>query len=305
MIEPTWEFEAIGTHWRVTLFEEASDGQKEALFELIQKRIAEFDKNYSRFRDDSLVALMSRTAGEYTLPDDARRMFDVYRRMYDVTGGLVTPLVGKVLVDAGYDSAYSLVQKKMSRPKGWDDVLGYDFPELLVREPALLDFGAGGKGYLVDIVGELLEEHSVRSYCVDAGGDMRHRSVVGAGVESVFLRVGLENPEQTDEVIGVATIANQSLCGSAGNRRRWPVTHNGTHGTLHHIINPRTLSSPEHILAVWVIADTTLLADILTTALFFVSPDTLTPHFDFQFLILHADHSVTSPPNFPAELFTV
>ena len=110
------------------------------------------------------------------------------------------------------------------------------------------------------------------------------------------LRVGLEHPEDTTSVIGVANISNQSLCGSAGNRRKW--------ADFHHIINPETLSSPKELLAVWVIAKNTLLADILTTGLFFVSPDSLLKHFKFEYLILRPDYSVEKSEGFNVELYT-
>ena len=215
---PAWEFEAIGTHWRVDVFDDMPFKPEHVaqIFADIQKRIGEFDQNYSRFRKTSMVFEMSRTAGVYALPADAEKMFSLYKKVYDLTGGLVTPLIGQVLVDAGYDRDYTLKQKSMTVPPHWEDVLEYDFPHLLVKEPVMLDFGAAGKGYLVDIVGELLEENGVASYCVNAGGDIRHRSAEGEP-----FRVGLENPDQLDEVIGVATICNQSICGSAGNRRRW------------------------------------------------------------------------------------
>src|SRR5690348_10121080 len=99
----TFEFEAIGTHWTIDIAKELSLEEKAFLLQKIMNRIEEFDKAYSRFRQDSLVMKMAREAGEYTLPEDADKMLALYRKMYDVTGGLVTPLIGQVLVDAGYD----------------------------------------------------------------------------------------------------------------------------------------------------------------------------------------------------------
>ncbi len=285
----TYEFEAIGTHWQIDIY---GDAFLEKVKTKIQKRIAQFDAHYSRFRADSLVTLMSQKAGMYLMPDDAEEMLGLYEKVFRITEGAVTPLIGQVLVDAGYDAEYSLVPKTLTRPKQWDEVLSYSHPTLTLSEPALLDFGAAGKGYLIDIVGELLESEGIMSYCIDAGGDMRQRSMAGE-----VLRVGLEHPEHTEQAIGIAYITNRSLCGSAGNRRVW--------GDFHHIIDPHMLSSPRHILAVWAVADTTLLADMLTTALFFVSPEVLQTEFDFEYVILHADHSVTRSPDFPGEIFGI
>ena len=181
----------------------------------------------------------------------------------------------------------------MTKAPKWEDVLIWHNPKLMLSKPVLLDFGACGKGYLVDIVSEILEGIGIKSYCVDAGGDMRCRS---AKVKSEKLKVGLENPNNKEEVIGVINLGNQSLCGSSGNRRTW--------ANFHHIINPETLTSPREISAVWVVADETIKADILTTGLFFVSPETLLKHFDFQYLILYPDFSIKKSDGFDAKIFT-
>jgi FAD:protein FMN transferase len=223
-------FDAIGTHWVVDIFDEVSLEKEKILLQKISERIEFFDKTYSRFRSDSLITEISKNAGRYLLPEDSTKLFSVYRKMYDLTNGLVTPFIGQVLVDAGYDAKYSLTQQReLSKPLSWDDAIKYNELYLDVMVPTILDFGAGGKGYLVDLVAEVLEENGVRSYCVDAGGDMVYKNVKD---ESIV--VGLEHPEDITKVIGTIKLLNKSLCGSAGNRRTW--------GNFHHIINPETLS---------------------------------------------------------------
>lgn len=283
-------FEAIGTHWQIDIYQTLSPEQKNNLFEKIIGRIEVFDTTYSRFREDSLVTKMSQQAGEYILPDDAQALLMLYQKVYHLTNGLVTPLIGQTLVEAGYDANYSLETKQMHQPPRWEDVMSFEFPRLTLKQPVLLDVGAAGKGYLVDIVGKLLEENGITSYCVDAGGDILHRNTVGES-----LTVGLEHPDDVEQVIGVVELYNQSLCGSAGNRRKW--------GEFHHIINPFTLSSPQSILAVWVIASSTLLADALSTCLFFVPASVLQKEFQFEYLVLNADYSVEKSSGFLAELY--
>lgn len=285
------EFQAIGTSWVIDINQNITTEEESILFDKIMKRISEFDLAYSRFRDDSLVTKMSLVAGEYILPSDADKMISIYKKVYDVTNGLVTPLIGKILVDAGYDASYSLKEKPLTKPLSWEETMVWQNPKLILNEPALLDFGAGGKGYLVDIVSEILEENGIKNYCVDASGDMRQRSF-----NQTTLKVGLENPKEPSEVIGVVQILNKSICGSSGNRRKW--------GNFHHIINPETLSSPKDIEAVWVVSDSTLLSDILTTALFFVKPEVVLKTFDFDYLIIYYDFSITKSEGFKAELFT-
>lgn len=286
-----FEFEAIGTHWQIDIQDDLSKEAGVVLLQKIHDRISEFDLNYSRFRKDSLVTKMSKESGDFELPEDAELMFTLYKKMYDVTSGLVTPLIGQVIVDAGYDANYSLVPKELIKPKTWDEVIRWENPKLTLLEPTILDFGAAGKGYLVDIVSEIIEKYGIGSYCVDAGGDMRQRNVNGES-----LKVGLEHPNDNTMAIGTIDILNQSLCGSAGNRRKWR--------DFHHVINPDTLSSPKDILAIWTLAETTMLADILTTGLFFVGPEILQKHFKFEYLVLKADFSIEKSASFNAEIFT-
>lgn len=285
------EFEAIGTHWKITIHDKISDAKQSDIFKLITDRIAVYDKHYSRFRNDSLVAEMSRCAGEYVLPDDAKPMFDLYEKLYKLTNGSVTPLIGKLLSDAGYDATYSLETKPLHAPLKWEDAIDYMFPRLTIKQPVLLDVGAAGKGYLVDIVGNLMLDQGIASFTINAGGDIVHTDV-----ERKKIRVGLEHPNDSTSAIGVAQIGNESICGSAGNRRTW--------NQFHHILDPHKLASPKHIAAVWVIAETGLLADALTTCLFFVEPEMLKTPFSFEYLIVYADLTMRRSPGFNAEMFS-
>lgn len=288
----SYSFEAIGTHWQIDILDPSFTGDRVLLREKIDKRIAVFDQVYSRFRSDSLVMHLATKPGTFTLPDDALPLMNLYYRLYTLTKGAFTPLIGQALIDAGYDAAYSLHQARPLQPlPTWDQALEYHHPTLVVKEPVVLDFGAAGKGYLIDLVAEVLESAGIAAYCIDAGGDIIYRPLP-AGEP---LRVGLEHPEHLDEVVGVVTLPNGSICGSAGNRRAW--------GNWHHIIDPRTLTSPRTILATWVVAKTTMLADALATCLFLVPAHDLAD-FDFEYLTMFADHSVESSAHFPAEIFT-
>jgi len=112
----------------------------------------------------------------------------------------------------------------------------YKHPRLTVYTPVLLDVGAAGKGYLVDIIGELLEEQGTIAYCIDAGGDILRKSM---GNDTI--RIGLEHPSDATQAIGVVELGNGSICGSAGNRRTW--------AGLHHIMDPQTTKPVRTIIA--------------------------------------------------------
>jgi thiamine biosynthesis lipoprotein len=290
MASQPWIFDAIGTRWQIDIPDMYPKSLQEEALRVIHERIEIYDKDYSRFREDSFVTRMSREGGTYTLPSDAKPLFDLYHDLYRMTGGAFTPLIGRTLVEAGYDANYSLQPGALTAPPSWEEALSYAFPRLTLHTPTLLDVGAGGKGYLVDIIGDLLTKKGIASFCINAGGDILYRH------PSQSLRVGLENPLNVQEVLGIVELERGSICGSAGNRRLW--------ANFHHTIDPRTLSSPSHILATWVVADNALLADALSTCLFLTPASSLHEAYEFSHCMLYPDMTIDTSPDFPAEFFT-
>jgi len=286
----SFKFEAIGTHWQIDIPHDTDDVKRQYLLKKIIDLIEDFDKTYSRFRSDSLVTDMAHKKGRYALPDNAEALLFLYKELYELTEHRFTPLIGQVLVDAGYDAIYSFKPKKMYHPPRWEEVLDYAVPTLFMKKPALLDFGAAGKGYIIDIVSDFLKKEKMTYFCVDAGGDMFYFNK-----SNEKLRVGLEHPDYPSQVIGVATIRNQSICASAGNRRRWR--------EFHHILNPHTLSSTHTVKATWVIAGNAFLADALATCLFFVEAKKL-QKYHFSYALVDEENRLEVSPDFSGEIFT-
>jgi thiamine biosynthesis lipoprotein len=280
-------FDAIGTKWSIDITSVISSSNWVSLQLVIAERIEAFDAAYSRFRPDSLVSTMAKRPGEYELPPDGYRLLQFYNELYRATDGRVTPLVGKVLSDIGYDADYSLQPKaEPVSPPAWRDALDYTPDHIILKRPALLDFGAAGKGYLIDIIAGLLNFFGADSFVINAGGDMLHR-----GKNKDHITVGLENPLDTSQVIGTVSLGDMSLCASAGSRRKW--------SGYHHIIDPVSLASPQGIIATWVIAADTMTADGLATALFFTDPQKLMKKFDFSYALLDNHMELSYARDFP------
>ena len=287
----TIRFDAIGTTWQIDCHDMPLGVTASSIKAMVTERITVFDKVYSRFRDDSLVAEMARKAGRYELPPDGKALFDLYERLYRLTGGKVTPLIGQVLADAGYDAKYSLVPKdQLSKTPRWEDILSYDGRTINLARPALLDVGAAGKGYLVDIVSKLLVEAGVTKHSLDAGGDILVR-----GLQDAPLRIGLEHPRDPSQAIGTIELGEGSICASASNRRVW--------GTYHHIMDPHSSRPVRSVIATWAVANSAMVADGLATALFFTEPGMMLQEFDFEYLLVRQDMSYESSPGLQAEMF--
>jgi thiamine biosynthesis lipoprotein len=278
-------FEALGTQWSI----ETEHSISEQLASAIRARIEVFEKTYSRFRSDSLISAIAKNEGAYTFPEDAAKLFDFYKKLYDITDGKVTPLIGNMLERAGYDAAYSFVQKEQQKLPSWNEAIDWRPPLLSVKQKVTLDIGAAGKGYMVDIVCMLLNDAGINDYVVDASGDMRHKG-------NLENKVGLEDPRTEGMIIGAIDVKNKSLCASATNRRKWG---NGQH----HMYDPDTMKPTKDIIATWVIAESTMIADGMATALFFTDPKRLQESFAFEFLRMHENGAIDYSPAFEGKLF--
>ena len=278
-------FQAIGTSWHIDTATPLSD----TLRKTIDQRADQFDKTYSRFRSDSLVTQIATRAGTYQFPADAQKIISFYKDLYQLTDGLVTPLIGEMLERAGYDATYSFKPQLQLPLPGWDDVMTWHGNELTTTSLITLDIGAAGKGYLIDIIAEILHDDGHEEVVIDASGDIRHSG-------SQPQRIGLEHPRDSTKIIGTVDIHNQSICASATNRRSWG-------SDMHHIFHPKQKRPVQDVIATWVIADTALVADGIATALFLVNGDELAGQFDFSYVRMHHDGSVDYSRNFKGELF--
>jgi len=280
------EFEAIGTDWLVETHEPLDVDVAAA----VAARIETFDRTWSRFRADSLVSRIAREPGTWAFPSDAPALFDLYRALYEATDGAVNPLVGRSLERLGYDAAYSLRPSGAAAPApAWDDAVAWSGEALATIAPVVLDVGAAGKGYLVDLVGEVLHASGLHDFVIDASGDIVH---AGTGTT----RVALEHPLDSSKAIGVVELSNGALCASASNRRAW--------GTgLHHVVDATTGLPTTSVIATWVMAPSGLVADGLATGLFFSPAGSFTALGDFQWARMLSNGRVEHSAEFDGELF--
>ena len=314
----------------------------------IRDRIGSFIHEYevvlSRFRDDSIVGRMRTAAhgGTFDFPDWASGLFGLYDRLFAATDGAIDPCVGEDLIRLGYDPALSFtVEADAGERLGalhgravWGrDVVRSSGTTLVTRSPVHVDFGACGKGYLVDSLGGLLtdselsrtshvksaettnptcqsstsdskRESAAPEFVIDAGGDLLART-------NKPIRVALEDPDDPSCAVGVALIGDGAFCASAPSRRHWEVAVNEqTHLAIHHLLNAIDGLPVQQTEATWVAVRSasfggypTAVADGLATALFVADPNELSSTFAFDCATLDVDRHATISAGFPGRFF--
>ena len=112
-----------------------------------------------------------------------------------------------------------------------------------------------------------------------------------AGTEPI--KVGLEDPDDKTKVIATIEMKEGAMCASGTNRRAWD--------KYHHVIDPHSKTSTEKIVATWVIAKSTGLADALASCLFFVAPEDLSFQ-NFEYCIMNKERRIKKSPMLLLEL---
>lgn len=276
-----WRFDALGTPWRIDTEEPLADDVRAAVGDLVER----FDRDWSRYRDDSLVTRIARTPGRHRLPREAGPLLALYAELYAATGGRVSPLVGGALASTGFGPRLAAVPAAVPP---FEDALAWDGTHLDTVAPVLLDVGAAGKGHLVDLVSALLADAGVARSVVDGSGDLRIRDVP--------MRIALEHPGDPTKAVGVAELSAGALSASAGNRRRLA-------DGRHHILDAVTGLPARDVVATWAVASDDLTADGAATALFFdVDPGWLRRRC-VEWVRMLSDGGLEVSRAFPGEVF--
>lgn len=310
-----------------------------ALNDGLRDRIGTFIDTYesalSRFRASSLVTRMRRArhGGTFDFPDWCGPLFDLYDRLFDAADGAIDPCVGEDLIRLGYDAAYSFaVESDAAEHAGaihgravWPVDVERHGTTLVTHGPVALDFGACGKGYLVDLIAGMLET----GYAIDAGGDLLIHT-------NTPITIAMEDPADPTRAVGTVELCSGAFCASAPSRRHWGEVAGHQ---LHHLLNAIDGLPVDEVAATWTAvqikssqddavrkgnravrrevdreaglrnhdvppAYSTALADGLATALFTTPANQLRAHFAFDCAILNADRTAAQSAGFPGGFFT-
>lgn len=223
------------------------------------------DQVASRFRPDSDLSCVNAFPGRWVEVDPLLvSAVEVALGAARATDGVVHPLLGRPLVELGYDRDLAELAERLpdgvleSPPPPLDAWQEIELdPAGAVRIPigTALDLGATGKAWCTDLAVTALAEVGCGPAVVGVGGDVRT-----VGPEPWLVAVA-EHPE--GPVDASLRLTDGALATSSTRVRRW--TRNGVF--RHHLIDPRTaLPAREFWRTATVAADTCVEANTASTA---------------------------------------
>jgi thiamine biosynthesis lipoprotein len=269
------EFRAMGSQMLAAV--EAGTPEAAACLAAVPGWFADWEQALSRFRDDSELSRVNRTAGSGTWVPVSATFWAVLECALDAaaaTAGLVTPTVLNALEAAGYRTSFDAMRRDTaggsvltveSAPAGagvfsrWREI-ARDPATQAVRLPAgvRLDFGGIAKGWAADEAVRRLAVHGPA--LVNAGGDIAVSGPRRSGegwLIGIDAPLGLELPADTD--LELIALRAGGVATSGRDYRRWQ--QNGA--WQHHIIDPRSgVPADTDVLAATVIAPTAGQAEV-------------------------------------------
>jgi thiamine biosynthesis lipoprotein len=131
-----------------------------------------------------------------------------------------------------------------------------------------LDLGGIGKGYCGDRIVAMCREYGIASAYSNLGGNV---VTVGARPDGSPWHIGIQHPRQENDIIGAVSVVNQTVVTSGDYQRYFTDSQGKRH---HHILDPATGYPAESgLTSVSIVADQSLAADALSTALFVAGMD--------------------------------
>jgi thiamine biosynthesis lipoprotein len=188
----------------------------------------------------------------------------------ELSGGAFDPTVGPLvkLWGIGTDTARipgeGEIRAALSLVNWRDVLINREEGTVFLRRPGMaIDLGAIAKGYAADEAAALAEKGGVRRAIIDLGGNI---FALGSREKNAPWRIGLQDPgRERGNYLGILPVQNKSVVTSGVYERFFEAEGR----QYHHILSTQTGRPVDNgLLAVTIIADHSIDADALSTALF-------------------------------------
>ncbi|HWN33314.1 MAG TPA: FAD:protein FMN transferase [Pseudonocardia sp.] len=246
------ELTALGTS---ALLLVADPGRLDRAAVVLRAELAEIDRACSRFRSDSEITKLHRSAGRpVTVSPLLAEALDAALRAAELTGGLVDPTVGAAVRALGYDRDFAQVHAMEARrgtgragppaeparpaPGWWRLHWDRASREVLLPRGVTLDLGATAKALAADRAAHRAAEAAGCGVLVGLGGDL---GIAGTPPEGGWrVAVADDHRDALDTPAQIISVASGGLATSSTVARAW--RHGGRR--RHHIVDPRTGENP-------------------------------------------------------------
>jgi thiamine biosynthesis lipoprotein len=161
-----------------------------------------------------------------------------------------------------------------------------------IQPGMVLDLGGVAKGYATDCAANALRQLGIKHAIINAGGNVY---ALGSKPGGAPWRVGIRHPRQEGALLGIIEAVDQAVV-SSGDYERYFETGGQRY---HHILDPKTGMPASSAIAVTIVADESIQADLLSTTVFVLGAgaiDDFLPQLTRTEALIVDDRSISMTP---------
>lgn len=276
----------MGTVVEIQILE--GDGQNYPLaFEKAFDEIKRIDSLFSDYKDMSSISLINRLdSGSVVVPKEVVSLIKKALILTVETNGAFDVTIGALVKLWGFkDETYHIPAKDsiltVIKNTGYSNIDVPDDSTIIKKKNFQLDLSGIAKGYAVDMAYEALKGMGIKSFLINAGGEVR-----GMGED---WKTGVQDPFSQEGIVEIIAPGDKAVATSGNYQNYFEVDK----VRYCHLFDPKTGFPADEMVSVTVISNDVTLADALATAFFVVgiekSKELLKKFPGSEFLIIDKD----------------
>ena len=266
-------FLSMGTYVDIAIYDQHL--KKDAasyILAMAEEEILAVDRLMSSFRETSDLVKVNRAAGNdrVVVSGQLCEVFQAAKEAGRTTGGIFDPTVLPLLQLYGLRGDHPVIPGR----KTLEAVLALiDYRQIsidrdassvgLSKRGSAADLGGIAKGYAVDRAVAALRKHGVEGAVINAGGEIY---ALGAPKDQAGWEIGIQHPARPRALAGRIVVTDKAIA-TSGNYE-WRAQNKNTGKEFSHLVDPLTGDMAEPMLSATIVADSTMKADALSTAVF-------------------------------------
>ena len=257
----------FGTYIRMTVYDSDEKLAKESIKKAFDE-IARIDQKFNSKVSESIIGKLNSSENKSAkLDDEGKYLFNELNKIYEFSNKKYDITIEPLLKTWGFGEIEKLSLPTEEEIKKAQEVIDFskvklDGDNLIIEDPVKsIDTGSFLKGYAVQKAKEKLKEAGIKSAFITSISSI---DVIGTKPKEKPWRIGVQNPQAPDKILGVVELNNESM-GVSGDYQTY-VEIDGKR--YHHILDKTTGYPITDKKMVLVICDNAFIADMYSTAFF-------------------------------------
>ena len=296
----------FGTYIKIIVY----SNNKEKAIQSIEKafnEIQRIDEKYNSKSEGSLIYNLNNSDNKTVkLDEEGIKIFEGVKKAYELSEHKYDITIAPLLELWGFtDETIELSDLKLPTKEEIDFTKTFvDFDKVNISNDGTLtiespvkeiDTGSFLKGYAISKAREILKDDGIKSAFITSISSIE---VIGTKPENKLWKIGLQNPENPSEMIGIVSLKDRAM-GVSGDYQTY-VEIDGK--MYHHILDKDTGYPVEDKKMVVVLCDNAFDADLLSTTFFLMPIDKVISYVDsrkdLDVLIVDKDMNIITSKNF-------